>query len=60
MQKDQKKMAVFINILKDKKKKRGESTRNLVIRALRTAYGMSLPVMEEQWKQWVLDTYPAV
>ncbi len=58
MQRSQDKMGLFINFLKDKKT--GESTRNLVIRALRIAYGLSIPVMEEQWKQWVVDTYPAV
>ncbi|MFT7620268.1 MAG: hypothetical protein ACI97A_003925 [Planctomycetota bacterium] len=58
MNRDQEKMGKFINILKDKKT--GESTRNLVIRALRIAYGLSIPVMEEQWKEWVLSTYPSV
>ncbi len=57
MQRDQKKMGKFINVLKDKKT--GESMRNLVIRALRLAYGFSIPTMEEAWKEWVLATYPS-
>ncbi len=58
MQKDLKKTGVFFNILKEKKP--GESTRNNVIRALRTAYGLSIPILWEQWKAWVIETYPSV
>ncbi|MCB9834226.1 MAG: hypothetical protein H6807_17315 [Planctomycetes bacterium] len=58
MQQDLQKTGVFFNVLKEKKE--GESTRNNVIRALRTAYGVSIPVLWEQWREWVKETYPAV
>ncbi len=48
----------FIQTLKSKKK--GENLYNLQVRAFRRAYGLSIPVFEEQWKAWVKATYPSV
>jgi hypothetical protein len=58
MQLDQKKMGKFIHVLKDKKK--GESVFNLQVRAFQVAFGVSMTQFFENWKQWVLDTYPTV
>ena len=52
------KAAKFVQILKSKKK--GENLYNLQVRAFRKAFGLSIPVFEEQWKEWVKKTYPSV
>ncbi len=58
VQLDQKKMGRLINILKEKKK--GESTRNLLRRALAASYGLTLAQVDEGWREWVKTTYPSI
>jgi len=58
MQLDQKKFGKMIHVLKDKKT--GESTRNLLIRALRMSFGLTLSQIDEGWKAWVKETYPSI
>lgn len=50
--------ARFIDILKSRKK--GENLYNLQVRAFRKVYGLTITAFEEQWKQWVRETYPSV
>ncbi len=56
MQLGTEKFGQFIHILKDKKQ--GESIYNLQVRAFRTVYKTSITQFFEDWKTWVLKTYP--
>lgn len=56
MQTDQKKTGEFFKVLKDRRK--GESTRNLTIRAFRKVWKTSITRFADDWKEWVKATYP--
>lgn len=58
IQLDQKKFAKFYKTLKDKKQ--GESVFNLQVRAFQVGYGLSVTRFFDDWKAWVLATYPAM
>lgn len=55
-QRDQKKAGQFIRLFKSRKK--GESIRNLTIRAFRTVWKTSIAQFADDWKAWVKATYP--
>lgn len=58
MQQDVEKFGKFIHVLKEKKE--GESTYNVQVRAFQTVYGITTAQFAEDWKAWVLKTYPAL
>ncbi|MEZ6196531.1 MAG: hypothetical protein R3F20_12525 [Planctomycetota bacterium] len=58
MQKDQKAMGVFLNLLK--KKGDRETTLESARRALKTAFDLTPIQLDEAWRAWVLETYPAI
>ncbi len=55
MQLGQDKLGRFVHVLKEKQP--GESTFNLQVRAFQTVYGITMTQFEENWKQWVRETY---
>lgn len=59
MQRDQKATGVFMDILKQKDLSKRENVRQLLQRALKASHKLSPLQLEELWKAWVLETYPA-
>ncbi|MEE9393373.1 MAG: hypothetical protein V3W41_12800 [Planctomycetota bacterium] len=56
VQHDQKAFSRLVTTLKTKKDR--ESTRDLVIRALKVGYKMSILQLDARWQDWVKETYP--
>ncbi|MEQ8768090.1 MAG: hypothetical protein RL885_29575 [Planctomycetota bacterium] len=56
LQLDSDKFARFVNIVEDKQQ--GESIYNLQVRAFQETYGRSMIELFEDWKKWVVQTYP--
>jgi hypothetical protein len=59
MQRDQKATGRFLDLMKQKDTKKRENVRQLLQRSLKASHKLSPLQLEELWKAWVLETYPA-